>query len=162
MKKLLIVNVMVFIALFCFGQNVDEIKEMVSTENTETTEVMETTNEDIFMEDFISFRGKKYTVSMYDEVLAFMVSEKHIEREIGIVEEIIEDYFEKITTDIPIFSCSWDKGTKLYKIKQIDATQYIAVEWVDKISGNKYYVYCHQRDMNAERQLHKYYKELKK
>ena len=99
---------------------------------------------------------------MADEVSAFMVSEKHLEREVGVVEEHIEDYFENITAELQIFSCSWDKGTKLYKIKQIDATKYIAVEWVDTLSGNKYYVYCHQRDMNAERQLHKFLKELRK
>jgi hypothetical protein len=145
-----------FITFFCFGQNVDE-PQMV-----ESTEPLESVDEKIFMADFISFQGKKYTVSMVDEISAFMVSEKHLEREIGVVEEYIEDYFENITTELQIFSCSWDKGTKLYKIKQIDENKYIAVEWVDKLSGNKYYVYHHQRDMNAERQLHKFYKELPK
>lgn len=150
MKKLLIVNMLFLMSVFCFGQGVDE---------TETTEVTDT---EIFMEDFISLRGKKYIVAMADERLAFMVSEKYLEREIGVVEEHIEDYFENITTEVSIFSCSWDKGTKLYKIKQIDAKNYIAVEWIDKISGNKYYVYRYQRDMDTERQLHKIMKELQK
>ena len=161
MKKIIIANILFFAAFFCFGQNVDDT-EMIIKEADTIESAIESAHEDIFMEDFISLRGKKYTVAMADEVSAFMVSEKQLEREIGVVEEFIEDYFENIATESQILSCSWDKGTKLYKIKQIDATKYIAVEWVDKLSGNKYYVYCHQRDMNAERQLHKLLKELRK
>ena len=157
MKKLIIANILFFAAFFCFGQDVDDTEILIQEPDT-----IEVAHEDLFMEDFISFRGKKYTVAMADEVAAFMVSDKHLEREIGVVEEHTEVYFEDITTELQIISCSWDKGTKLYKIKQIDATKYIAVEWVDKLSGNKYYVYCHQRDMNAERQLHKFLKELRK
>jgi len=133
-------------AFFCFGQNVDEI------------ETVESADEEVFIEDFIGFRGKKYTVAMLDERTVFMISEKHLDKEIGTVEEFIEDHFENITTD-RTFSCSWDKGTKLYKIKQIDENKYIAVEWIDRVSGNKYYVYCHQKDLNAERQLHKLLKQ---
>jgi hypothetical protein len=128
-------------AFFCFGQNVDEI------------EAPESADEEVFMEDFIGFHGKKYTAAMMDEGTAFMVAEKYLDKEIGVVEEFIEEHFENITTE-RIFSCSWDKGTKLYKIKQIDENKYIAVEWVSR-SGNKYYVYCYQKDDNVEQQLQK-------
>ena len=146
MKKLAIINMLFLMTFFCFGQNVDEYETVESTDN------------DVFMEDFIGFHGKKYTVAMIDERSSFMVAEKNLDKEIGTVEEFIEDYFEKISTE-QTFSCSWDKGTKLYKIKQIDENKYIAVEWVDEISGNKYYVYCHQKDPAAEQQLHKFLKQ---
>jgi len=149
MKKLVIVNMLIFMAFFCFGQNVDEI------------ETPESSEEDIFMEDFVGFHGKKYTAAIMSERAAFMVSEKHLEKEIGVIEEFIEDDFENITTK-KTFSCSWDKGTKLYKVKHIDENKYIAVEWVDTRSGNKYYIYCHQKDNKAEQELHKFYKELQK
>ena len=133
-------------AFFCFGQNVDE------------PETPETVDEEIFMDDFIGFRGKKYTVAMIDEMSSFMISEKYLDKEIGMVEEFIEDDFENISTE-KTFSCSWDKGTKLYKIKQIDENKYIAVEWIDRISGNKYYVYCYQKDPAAEQHLQKFLKQ---
>ena len=135
-----------FMTFFCFGQNVNE------------PETSEYADEEVFMEDFIGFHGKKYTVAMIDERSSFTVAEKYLDKEIGTVEEFIEDYFEKNSTE-QTFSCSWDKGTKLYKIKQIDENKYIAVEWVDTISGNKYYVYCHQKDPAAEQQLHKFLKQ---
>jgi len=131
---------------FCFGQNVDEV------------ETVESADEGFFMEDFIGFRGKKYAAAMVDERTVFMITEKHLDKEIGTVEEFIEDYFENITTDRTV-SCSWDKGTKLYKIKQIDENKYIAVEWIDRVSGNKYYVYCRQKDPDVERKLHKFLKQ---
>jgi len=131
---------------FCFGQNVDEYETIESSDN------------EIFMEDFIGFHGKKYTIAMIDESMSYMVFQKYLDKEIGVVEEFIEDYFENISTE-RTFSCSWDKGTKLYKIKQIDENKYIAVEWVDTISGNKYYVYCHQKDPDAEQQLQKFLKQ---
>jgi hypothetical protein len=150
MKKLILVNMLFFITSFCLGQNVDETKTIKSAD------------EEVFMDDFISFQGRKYTIAMIDEASTFMVSEKHLEREIGIVEDLIEDYFENITTEFRTVSCSWDKGTKLYKIKQIDENKYIAVEWVDLKYGNKYYVYCHQKDTGVEQILQVFYKELRK
>jgi len=148
MSKTILVNMLFLAAFFCFGQNVDETVEFA--------------DEEIFMDDFISFKGKKYTIAMMDAATIIMVSEKHLERAIGSVEERIEEHFEKITSENKIVSGSWDEGTKLFKIKQIDETQYIAVEWADSRYGNKYYVYCHQKDVNSERQLQKYYKELQK
>jgi len=133
-------------AFFCFGQNVDEY------------EIIESSDNEIFMEDFIGFHGKKYTIAMIDESMSYMVFQKYLDKEIGVVEEFIEDYFENISTE-RTFSCSWDKGTKLYKIKQIDENKYIAVEWIDNISGKKYYVYCHQKDPAAEQQLQKFLKQ---
>jgi len=147
---LIIAQMLFFTAFCCFGQNVDE------------NEAVESADEEVFMDDFISFQSKKYTAAMIDETSMFMVAEKHLEKEIGVVEEFIEDYFEKVATNVQIFSCSWEKGTKLYKIKQIDENKYIAVEWVDARSGNKYYVYCHQKDGEAEQQLQKFYKEIQK
>jgi len=144
MKELIIANMLFFSAFCCFGQGVDENEAVVSAD------------EEVFMDDFISLQGKKYTAAMIDETSMFMVAEKHLEKEIGVVEEFIEDYFEKVTTNAQIFSCSWEKGTKLYKIKQIDENKYIAVEWVDARSGNKYYVYCHQKDEEAELLLKKF------
>jgi len=144
MKKLIIAQMLFFTAFCCFGQNIDE------------NEAVKSADEEVFMDDFISFQGKKYTAAMIDETSMFMVAEKHLEKEIGMVEEFIEDYFEKVTTNVQIFSCSWEKGTKLYKIKQIDENKYIAVEWVDARSRNKYYVYCHQKDGEAELLLKKF------
>ena len=151
MKKFIIVNVLLFTVLCCFGQNVDE-PEMIES----------AVEEDVFMEDFISFQGRKYTIAMMDETTIFMVAKNHLEREIGVVEEHIEDYFENVSTTSRIFSPSWEKGTKLYKIKQINEKNYIAVEWKDNASGNKYYVYCCQKNNEAERQLQKFLKELQK
>jgi len=150
MKKLIMINMLFLMGIFCFGQNVD------------TMESVESVVEEIFMDDFISYKGKKYTIAMIDEASTFMVSVKHLEREIGTVEEFIEDYFDNISVGYQTVSSSWSIGTKLYKIKQIDENYYIAVEWADLTYGNKYYVYCHQKDANSERQLQKYYKELQK
>jgi len=148
---------LLFAAFFCFGQNIDEIE---AVQNVDEIEAVESANDEVFMEDFIGFHGKKYTAAMFDARKTFMVAEKHLDKEIGVIEEFIEDYFENISTD-RTFSCSWDKGIKLYKIKQIDDKKYIAVEWIDRVSGNKYYVYCHQKDDKAERQLQKFQQELK-
>jgi hypothetical protein len=153
MKKLIVANMLFFMAFFCFGQSVDEVET-----NVDEMEAIESAEAEIFMEDFIGFHGKKYTGAMMDEGTTFMVSEKYLDKEIGVVEEFIEDYFENISTT-RTFSCSWEKGTKLYKIKNIDENKYIAVEWIDKRLGNKYYVYCHQKDTNAEQQLLKFLKQ---
>ena len=143
------VNMLFLMTFCCFGQNVDAV------------ETQKSSNEDIFMEDFIGFHGKKYTIAMIDESLSFMVSEKNLDKEIGVVEEFIEDYFENITTQ-RTFSSSWDTGTKLFKIKNIDENKYIAIEWIERSSENKYYVYCHQKDPDIEQQLQKLMKELQK
>jgi hypothetical protein len=111
------------------------------------------------LDDFISFEGKKYTIAMVEESTPLMISKKYLDKEIGVVEEFIEESFEKIKMGVRIFSCSWEKGTKLYKIKQIDQNKYIAVEWTDVTAGNKYYVYCCQKDISAEQILQKYFRE---
>jgi hypothetical protein len=109
-----------------------------------------------YVDDYISVNGNKYTVALSDGGLLYMISKKDLDYEIGAIAERIEDFQENIHTNATIYASFWDVGAKVFKIKQIEAENYIAVEWKDAYSDNKYYIYCHKKSEKAKKTLKKY------